>query len=102
MRSAAPRILLRVLKITGITAGSLLLLLFLLPYVFPRFVFDKIFLTNAAINIQVDTAGHANYNIYAGKKSDKPAAAADSGSASLKIQKIIIEKSKLTYNDASL
>ncbi len=166
--------MLRILKITGITIGSLLLLLFLLPYLFPGFVsgkirqwarhsiqaelhfssarlsffrhfpaltltlydvklngsppfeketlinadeialgvdlrsvfsdvnIDKIFLTNAFINIQVDTAGHANYNIYAAKKSDKAASTADSASASLKIQKIIIEKSKLTYNDQSL
>ena len=167
------RILLKVGKIVGITAGSIILLLFLLPYLFPRFVsdkirqwarhsiqselhfsaarlsffrhfpaltltlydvklngsapfakerlieadeialgvdlrsifsdinIDKIFLTNAFINIQVDTAGHANYNIYASKKSS-PSAPADSASASLKIQKIIIEKSRLIYNDASL
>ncbi len=42
MRSAPTRILLRVLKITGISLGSLLLLLFLLPYVFPGFVSGKI------------------------------------------------------------
>jgi AsmA protein len=42
MRSPVTRILFRVLKITGITAGSLLLLLFLLPYLFPGFVSDKI------------------------------------------------------------
>ncbi|HLZ88599.1 MAG TPA: AsmA-like C-terminal region-containing protein, partial [Puia sp.] len=69
--------------------------------VFSEINIDKIFLTNAFINIQVDTAGHANYNIYAAKKSN-PSAPADSGSASLKIQKIIIERSRLTYNDASL
>lgn len=174
MRPIILRILLKVLKIAGITAGSLVLLLFLLPYVFPGFVsnkirqwarhsvkselhfsaarlsffrhfpaltltlydvklngsapfekerlieadeialgvdlrsvfseinIDKIFLTHAFINIQVDTGGQANYNIYAASKSDKPTAAADSGSASLKIQKIIIEQSTLTYNDASI
>ena len=174
MSSAPTRILLRVLKITGISLGSLLLLLFLLPYVFPGFVsgkirqwarhsikaelhfsaarlsffrhfpaltltlydvklngsapfeketlitadeialgvdlrsifsdvnIDKIFLTNAFINIQVDTAGKANYNIYAAKKTDQPAQPSDSSSASLKIQKIIIERSNLTYNDQSL
>ena len=166
--------MLRLLKITGITVGALVLLLFLLPYLFPGFVsnkirqwarqsvrselhfsaarlsffrhfpaltltlyevklngsapfeketlveadeislgvdlrsvfsevnIDKIFLTNAFINIQVDTGGVANYNIYASKKSSHPGRAADSGSASLKIQKIIIEHSKLTYNDASI
>jgi len=173
MRSPVLRILLRVLKIAGITTGSLILILFLLPYLFPKFVsnkirqwarqsiqselhfksarlsffrhfpaltltlydvrlngsapfakerlieadeialgvdlrsvfsevrIDKIFLTNAFINIQVDTGGRANYNIYAAPKS-KPDASNDSTSASLKIEKIIIEKSRLTYNDASL
>jgi len=173
MQSAVTRILLRVLKIAGITTGSLILILFLLPYLFPRFVSNKIrqwarhsiqselhfkqarlsffrhfpaltltlydvrlngsapfakerlieadeialgvdlrsvfsevrinklFLTNAFINIQVDTAGHANYNIYASPKSD-PSVPADSAGASLKIEKIIIERSRLTYNDASL
>ena len=71
--------------------------------VFSELRIDKIFLTNAFINIQVDTAGNANYNIYASKKDNGPsAAAADSGSASLKIKKILIEKSKLVYNDRSL
>jgi AsmA protein len=174
MSSALPRILSRLLKITGITIGGLLLLLFLLPYLFPGFVsdkirqwashsikselhfstarlsffrhfpaltltlhdvklngsapfeketlieadeialgvdlrsifsevdIDKIFLTNANINIQVDTAGHANYNIYAAAQNNRPETAADSNGASLKIQKIIIERSKLTYNDASI
>lgn len=174
MRPIFLRILFRVLKITGITVGGLLLLLFLLPYLFPGFVsdkirqwashsikselhfsaarlsffrhfpaltltlydvrlngsapfeketlieadeialgvdlrsvfsevdIDKIFLTNANINIQVDTAGHANYNIYAAAKSNRPEEKADSNSASLEIQKIIIERSKLTYNDASI
>ncbi|HVU97284.1 MAG TPA: AsmA-like C-terminal region-containing protein [Puia sp.] len=167
------RILLRVLKIAGITTGSLLLILFLLPYLFPRFVSNKIrqwarhsiqselhfkqarlsffrhfpaltltlydvrlngsapfakerlieadeialgvdlrsvfsevrinklFLTNAFINIQVDTAGHSNYNIYTSPKSNS-SVPADSTGASLKIEKIIIEHSRLTYNDASL
>jgi AsmA protein len=42
MRSAFPRIIYRVLKIAGIAVGSLLLLLFLLPYLFPGFVSGKI------------------------------------------------------------
>ena len=70
--------------------------------VFSEVNIDKIFLTNAFINIQVDTAGNANYNIYVSKKDKSPSAVADSGSASLKIQKILIEKSKLVYNDRSL
>ena len=168
------KVFIKVLKITGITAGSLILLLFLLPYIFPSFVsnkirqwarqsiqtelhfkaarlsffrhfpsltltlynvrlsgsapfekellvkadeialgvdlrsvfsevtIDKVFLTNANINVQVDSAGRPNYNIYAAKQSNQPVNKADSGSASLKIQKIIFEKSSLVYNDRSL
>lgn len=174
MKSTFSRVIVKVLKVTGIALGSILLLMFLLPYLFPGFVsgkirqwakgsiktelnfssarlsffkhfpaltltlydfrlkgsapfeketlieadevalgvdlrsvfsevdIDKIFLTNAFINIQVDTAGHANYNVYASKKSNPSTNAADTGSASLKIQKILIEKSKLVYNDRSL
>src|SRR5271156_6432929 len=42
MGRPSPRIFFKILKVTGIAVGSLLLLLFLLPYVFPGFVSDKI------------------------------------------------------------
>lgn len=62
---------------------------------------NKIFLTDALINIQVDKDGRANYNIYAsGDSSTAPKT--DSSSASLKLEKIIIRKSRLCYNDRSL
>ena len=176
MKPGLPRILFRVLKITGISIGSIILLLFLLPYLFPGFVsskirqwarhsirteltfssarlsffrhfpaltltlydvrlkgsapfqdqelidareislgvdlssifsevdIDKIFLTDAYINVQTDSTGHANYNIYISKKPNAPAQpeSSDSAGASLKIQKIIIENSKIVYNDRSL
>ncbi len=69
--------------------------------VFSEIQIDKIFLTNAFINVEAVTEGRTNYNIYAAAKPDQPAAA-DSNTASLKIKKIIIEKSRLTYNDQSL
>jgi len=171
---SASRTIWKILKITGITAGSLILLLFLLPYIFPRFVsnkirqwarhsvktelhfsaarlsffrhfpaltltlynvrlsgsapfekeqlikaneislgvdlrsifsevtIDKIYLTDAAVNILVDSAGRPNYNIYASKPKNKPVNEADSGSASLRIQEIIFERSSLVYDDQSL
>src|ERR1700754_1017765 len=174
MKKGASRIIWKILKITGISAAGLLLLLFLLPYLFPRFVsnkirqwarhsiqtelhfsaarlsffrhfpaltltlynvrlngsapfekqqliradeislgvdlrsvfsevtIDKIYLTDAAINVQVDSAGRPNYNIYASKPASKPVNEADSGSASLKIQNIVFEKSGLIYDDRSL
>ena len=174
MKSTLSHVLFKIAKILGIATGIIMILLFLLPYLFPGFIsnkirqwarssirselnfssahlsffrhfpaltltlhdvklkgsapfeketlieaeeialgvdlrsvfstvnIDKIFLTNAFINMQVDTAGHANYNIYVAKKSNSPSAASDSGSASMKIEKILIEKSKLVYNDRSL
>jgi len=176
MPATFSKIFLKVLKITGITLVSLVVLMFLLPYLFPGLIetkirqwakgsirtelnfsgarlsffkhfpsltltlydfnlkgsdpfpketlveaheialgvdlssvfsrqirIDKIFLTNAFINIQVDKAGQANYDVYNAKKSEPSAAnAADTGSASLKIKKILIEGSKLVYNDRSL
>jgi len=174
MKRSALRIIWKILKITGITAGSLVLLLFLLPYIFPRFVsnkirqwarqsvktelhfsaarlsffrhfpaltltlydvrlngsapfekeqlikaneislgvdlrsvfsevtIDKIYLTDAVINILIDSSGKPNYNIYASKPKNKPVNEADSGSASLKIQQIIFERSSLVYDDQSL
>jgi AsmA protein len=174
MKSKPSRLLVRILKITGISIAAILLLLFLLPYLFPGFVsgkirqwahksirtelnfssarlsffrhfpaltltlydvklkgsapfenetlidareislgvdlrsifsevdIDKIYLENAFINIQADTAGHANYNIYISKPAKTPTQPADSAGASLKIQKIIIENSKVVYDDRSL
>ena len=173
MKLFTKKLLLKILKITGIAFGSILLLLFLLPYLFPGTIAQKIkdlanesingklnfsdarlsffnhfpaltltlynvdlngsapyqkdtllasdelalgidlsslfkkqisinqfFLTKAFINIEVDETGQANYNVY---KSDSSAAsAADTGSASLKIESIVIENSHLVYNDRSL
>ncbi|MFT3826223.1 MAG: AsmA family protein [Chitinophagaceae bacterium] len=169
------RILIRIGKITGITVGSILLLMFLLPYLFPGFVsskikqwaknsvnselnfsrarlsffrhfpsltlslhdltlkgsapfekdtlihsdeialgidlsslfsstinINKVFLTDAYINLQVNEQGVANYNVYKSKNTSAKTHDTDSGSASLKIEQILIEKSHLEYNDRSL
>lgn len=42
MKISARRLIFKILKITGITLGSILLLMFLLPVLFPNFVADKI------------------------------------------------------------
>ncbi len=58
-------------------------------------------MNNALINIEVDSAGKANYNIYkpgAPKTENKT----DTASASLGIDQILIEKSRLVYDDQSL
>lgn len=172
MKQQAKKIVIKILKITGISLGSLLLLLFLLPYFFPDTISQKIkefanssingkldfskadlsffkhfpaltltlhdislkgsapfekdtliaadelslgiglgsifekqitinqfFLTRAFINVQVDQAGQANYNVY---KSTPSTQTADTSSASLRIESIIVENSHLVYNDRSL
>lgn len=175
MSSSFKRITVKLLKLTGISFGIALLLMFLLPYIFPGFVstkikqwarssinaeldfskarlsffrhfpaltltlydlslkgsapfeketlvqseeislgvdlfslfssqtsVDKIFLTNANINILVDKDGHANYNIYQSKSNDTTNVSTDSSGVTLKIEKILIEKSRLVYNDQSI
>lgn len=174
MSPSFKRIAVKLLKLSGLSFGIALLLMFLLPYVFPGFVsakikqwtrssikteldfsrarlsffrhfpaltltlydlsvkgsapfekatliqseevslgvdllslftsetsIDKIFLTNANINILVDKDGHANYNIYQ-SKPDNTVQASDSSGVALKIEKILIEKSRLVYNDQSI
>jgi AsmA protein len=174
MKFPIKRVLFKTLKISGIVVGSLLLLMFLLPFLFPqtftkkikhwanssinghisfsgtslsffkrfpaltltlydvklrgstpfekdtlmaakelslgidlssllksKININKIYLANAFINIQVDKEGRANYNIYK-PKAQQTNAAADTGEASLGIEQILIEKSRLVYNDESM
>jgi AsmA protein len=66
-----------------------------------KITINKIFLSDAFINIQADTAGHVNYNVYKSKNAG-PEAPADTSSASLGINEILIENSHLVYNDRSI
>lgn len=173
MKSSAGHVVTRVLKITGISLGSILLLMALLPYLFPGFIstsikklanktingkldfsnarlsffkhfpaltltiydialkgsapftqdtllsanevsfgvdltslfgkkisIDKIYLEDAKINIQADSNGNTNYNII--KSNPSSAAGVDSSNTSLEIEKILIRRSRLVYNDRSL
>ena len=61
---------------------------------------NQVFFTDAHINVLVDKSGAANYNVYISKpsKTTQP----DSSSAELKIERIVIENSRLVYNDQSL
>ena len=174
MSFSVKKILLKAVKITAITIATLLLLLFALPYLFPKTVSDKIkqfargsitsqldfsetrlsffkhfpsltltlydlslkgsapfqndtlvaakevsfgidlssvfqkkitinkiFLDDAFINIQADTAGHVNYNVYK-STPNQPAKPADTSSASLGINEILIKNSRLVYHDRSI
>lgn len=62
---------------------------------------NKIYLDDALINIQVDSSGRANYNIYK-PSPQNTGAATDTSSASLGIDQILIERSHLIYNDLSV
>lgn len=62
---------------------------------------DEIFLTNGKIHIMVDSTGHPNYNVYKSAPAN-PASKPDSGSASMKIERIQIDHCHLIYDDQSL
>ncbi|HTG67556.1 MAG TPA: AsmA-like C-terminal region-containing protein [Flavobacterium sp.] len=59
---------------------------------------DKIFLSNADINIKVNKEGFANYNVYKASKTKTTKKEEDS---SLKLEKIEITNSKIIYDDLS-
>jgi len=65
---------------------------------------DEIYVTSGNINIQANEKGEANYNVYKSSASpvDDGKPETDTGSASLRISKIVIEKTNLVYNDKSL
>ncbi|WP_026976528.1 AsmA-like C-terminal region-containing protein [Flavobacterium tegetincola] len=57
---------------------------------------DKIYINDAAFNIQVNEKGEANYNVYT---SDGKAKSNTTENASLKLKRIQIENSTIIYND---
>jgi len=59
---------------------------------------DKIFVSEAFINVKVNKNGQANYNVYV---SDDKATSSDPNGTSLKLEKIAIENTHLRYNDQS-
>ncbi|MCU0376413.1 MAG: AsmA family protein, partial [Chitinophagaceae bacterium] len=63
---------------------------------------NQFFLTNALINIQVDSLGKANYNVVKENADTPPSPADTTGGATLRIERIIIKNSRLVYNDQSL
>ncbi|WP_136668565.1 AsmA-like C-terminal region-containing protein [Flavobacterium sp. H122] len=61
---------------------------------------DEIYVSDAEINVLVNKNGQANYNVYvASQKSEKNK---DSKETSLKLDRIQIENTHLTYNDESI
>lgn len=59
---------------------------------------DKVFLSNAKINVKVNKEGYPNYNVY---KSKATTATTKDGNNSLKLEKIEIINSQIIYDDLS-
>src|SRR5436190_2374895 len=62
---------------------------------------NKFFLTQADINLLVNEKGDANYNIYKSHSESSESSSSADTTTAIKIEKIIIEKSNLLYNDLS-
>lgn len=59
---------------------------------------DKIYVSDALINVLVNEKGEANYNVYI---SDEETTQKDSSQTALRLEKIAIENTHLVYNDKS-
>ncbi len=62
---------------------------------------NQIFISKGFINIEVNAKGEANYNVYAPDTSTARNTK-DTSSASLKIERIVVEKTHFVYDDLSL
>lgn len=62
---------------------------------------NKIFISNARINVLVNEKGEANYNVYVGSEQTATAGSSDSSGTQLKLSKIVIDNSHLIYKDLS-
>jgi len=62
---------------------------------------NKFYISNADINVHVNEKGEANYNIYRSPGSKSNTASSPDTTTALKLEKIVIEKSNLVYNDLS-
>lgn len=59
---------------------------------------DKIYVSDALINVKVNAKGEANYNVY---NSDTETTEKESSDSSLRLEKIAIENSHIVYDDKS-
>ena len=174
MKRTIKNIVFKTAKITGIAVGSLLLILFLLPYILPDTItikvkqlvnksingevnfskarlsffnhfpaltmtlhdfslkgsvpyqkdtllaanevafginilalikgdieIDQFFITKGKINVLVNEKGEANYNVYQPASSSGSSSPGEDTTTSLKIKRIVIEKTNLLYDDLS-
>ncbi len=63
---------------------------------------NKIFISDAYINVAVNEKGEANYNVYNSSGKKDTTISTDTTGTSLRLEKIIVENSHLVYNDKSV
>ena len=89
-------------KDTLVAAGEIALGINLKSLVFDKSIrINKIFISDALMNVMVNEKGEANYNVYVDDKK-KAASNTDTSGTGLRLEKIIVENSHLVYNDKSV
>src|SRR5215510_9796703 len=61
----------------------------------------EFYISDADISVHVNEKGEANYNVYKSKVSTTDTTSSTDTTTALKLEKIVIEKSNLVYNDLS-
>ncbi len=62
---------------------------------------NEFYITGADINVHVNEKGEANYNVYKSRGSSTSTTSSADTTTALKLEKIVIEKSNVVYNDLS-
>ncbi|RYE55513.1 MAG: AsmA family protein [Sphingobacteriales bacterium] len=62
---------------------------------------DQFFITEGKINVYVNEKGEANYNVYQAAASSPKTSSGEDTTTALKIERIVIEKTNLLYDDLS-
>lgn len=62
---------------------------------------NEFYISDADINVQVNEKGEANYNVYKSPGSLSDTSSSSDTTTALKLEKIVIERSNLVYNDLS-
>src|SRR6185295_18156154 len=83
------------------SADELALGIKILPLIKGEIDVNKFFLSRADVNILVNEKGEANYNIYKSSSNSTDTSASSDTTTALRIEKIVIEKTNLVYNDSS-
>jgi len=90
-------------KDTLVAAGEIALGVNIKSLIFnKRIDINKIFISDAWMNVQVNEKGEANYNVYVSDKNKTANSSTDTAGTSLRLEKIIVENSRLIYADQSV